>query len=259
MATNGVSNSFDSQRHVSPKPELPPPQLSTRENDQFDQQQTSFAAVLDRRITSRASPAMSLLASNMNKLRDPLAPQSYDPIGGFVIFFDFIVSLPSNIDQCCLVTCLYHPKSGLGEPSQLEPFKCEQYLDEKSTERMGIALIATKQPVPRFVDSLQDHKYRLLNRCPPQQALTVVIEVQTATNKQLPDDELRTTAWTKLPLFDTKNRLLSGRWKVPLKSVPIHHGDSLAVISTLPSVRNQRTSHPIHLFFSMDKLNSTID
>ena len=152
---NGRSNSFDHQRHVSPKPEPPPPQLSTRENDQYDQHQTAFA-VFDRRITSRASPAMSLLASNMNKLRDPLAPQSYDPIGGFVIFFDFIVSLPSTIDQCCLVTCLYHPKSGLGEPSQLEPFKCEQYADEKNREQMGIALIATKQPVPRFVYSLRD-------------------------------------------------------------------------------------------------------
>ena len=102
----------------------------------------------------------------------------------------------------------------------------------------------------------------IIYRCPPQQALTVVIEVQTATNKQLPDDELRTTAWTKLPLFDTKNRLLSGRWKVPLKAVPIHHSDSLAVISTLPSVRihQENPSFPPNTsLFSMDKLNYTID
>ena len=76
----------------------------------------------------------------------------------------------------------------------------------------------------------------IICRCPPQQALTVVIEVQTATANQS-ENELRTTAWTKLPLFDTKNRLLSGRWKVPLKATPIHHSESLAVISTLPTVR----------------------
>ncbi len=73
-------------------------------------------------------------------------------------------------------------------------------------------------------------------RCPPQQALTIVIEIQTSTNKQPTDEELRTNAWTKLPLFDNKNRLLSGRWKVPLKALPIHHTDSLAVIDTLPTV-----------------------
>jgi hypothetical protein len=95
---------------------------------------------------------MSLLASNMNRLRDPLAPQPYDPIGGFIIFFDFIFNLPPTTDQCCLVTCLYHPKSGLGEPSQLEPFKCEPYIDEKTGQKMSVALIATKQPVPRFVN-----------------------------------------------------------------------------------------------------------
>lgn len=145
MATNGMVNSINHQRHVSPIPD-PPPQPSARDNDH----QTSLP-IYDKRFTSRASPAMSLLASNMNKLRDPLAPQSYDPIGGFVIFFDFVASLPVTIDQCSLVTCLYHPKSGLGEPSQLEPYKCEQYVDEKNSERMSIALIATKQPVPRFV------------------------------------------------------------------------------------------------------------
>ncbi len=159
MATNGMSNSTNHQPYVSPKsdpppPPPPPPQLTARDSDQFDQRQSyphTSLPIYDKRITSRASPAMSLLASNMNKLRDPLAPQSYDPIGGFVIFFDFVASLPATIDQCSLVTCLYHPKSGLGEPSELEPFKCEQYMDERNGERMSIALIATKQPVPRFV------------------------------------------------------------------------------------------------------------
>ena len=73
-------------------------------------------------------------------------------------------------------------------------------------------------------------------RCPPQQALTVVIEIQTSSNKQTVDEELKTNAWTKLPLFDNKNRLLSGRWKVPLKALPIHHTESLAIIDKLPTV-----------------------
>ena len=158
MATNGMSKSIDNHRPLSSKTDpYPQSQPSVRDhdnNDQIDQRQNHHQTalpLLDKRVTSRASPAMSLLNSNMNKLRDPLAPQPYDPIGGFIIFFDFIVNLPSTIEQCCLITCLYHPKSGLGEPSQLEIFRCEQYNDENNGERMSIALIATKQPVPRFV------------------------------------------------------------------------------------------------------------
>jgi hypothetical protein len=63
-----------------------------------------------------------------------------------------------------------------------------------------------------------------------------VIEIQTTSSKQPTDEELRTNAWTKLPLFDNKNRLLSGRWKVPLKALPIHHTENLAMIDTLPTV-----------------------
>ena len=144
-------------RQPLPPPPPPPPQESARDDDQFEQHtnfhQPSLPLLDSKRLTSRASPAMSLLTSNMNRLRDPLAAHSYDPIGGFVIFFDFFVNLPLNIDQCCLISCLCHPKSGLGEPSQLEPIQCEQYVDERTGERMKTALIAMKQPVPRFVRS----------------------------------------------------------------------------------------------------------
>ncbi len=47
---------------------------------------------------------------------------------------------------------------------------------------------------------------------------------------------LHTNAWAKLPLFDHRNRLLSGRWKVPLKALPIQQNENLRTINTLPSV-----------------------
>ncbi|CAF4427035.1 unnamed protein product, partial [Adineta steineri] len=122
----------------------------------------------DKRLTPRQSPAINLLDSNMYRLHVTLAPQSYNPTGGFIIFFDFIINMPSTVQQCRLVTSLHHPKSGLGEPSLLEPVKCNQFVDERTGENMRIALIATKQPVLR---------------CPPHQALTVIIEVQTSTDK----------------------------------------------------------------------------
>ena len=191
-------------------------------------------ATLDKRLTPRESPAMNLLMSN--RLRDSLAPQMYDPTHGFVIFFDFILNLPRNIEFCLLVTCLHHPKSGLGDPSHLEPAKCQQYMDERTGEQMQMAMIAMKQPVPRSSHSMKFTRERLSRsnfRCPPQQALTVVLELQTS-NKNA-NDLFKTEGWIKFPLFDQKNRVLSGRWKVPLKAPPVLHDESLAAIRTMPS------------------------
>ena len=74
-------------------------------------------------------------------------------------------------------------------------------------------------------------------RCPPQSALTIIVEVQT-TNSQAQNEFFHTSAWIKIPLFDHKNRLLNGRWKLPLNKLPIRHDEDLAVISTLPTVCN---------------------
>ena len=96
-------------------------------------------------------------------------------------------------------------------------------------------------------------------RCPPQQALTIVLELQTTNKKQKPSfEDLKTEAWVKLPLFDPKNRLISGRWKVPLKALPIKHDESLAVISTLPSVSDtieEREKTSLSLQFNRAELH----
>lgn len=124
------------------------------DSDIFDQQQRQYyqstLPPLDRRITSHVTQSMNNLNPNTSQLRDPLGPQPYDPIGGFVVFFDFIIKLPSTIDQCRLISCLNHPDSGLGEPSQLRVIQTDLYGDEATGERMSSIIIATKQPVPRY-------------------------------------------------------------------------------------------------------------
>ncbi|CAM4854625.1 unnamed protein product [Rotaria socialis] len=190
-------------------------------NDKYNQpkdNQQKALSTFDKHVTSRSSPALSLLAANMNPLRNSLGPQAYDPSMGFVIFFDFILCLPSKIEICTLIASIHHPKSGLGVPSPLPPLSCEDYLDDKTSERFRVAIVATKQPIPS---------------CPPQQALTIVIEVQTSMNKKASVDELETNAWTKFALFDSKNRLSSGRWKVPLKRLPVSYHEHLGVIRNL--------------------------
>jgi hypothetical protein len=136
-----------------------------------------------------------------------------------VIFIDFITYLDASYGCARVVTCLHHPKSGLGEPSVLPIVTCESYGGDNG-RRISVALISTKQPVPR---------------CPPQQALTILLELQMAY-KDMSETRLKSCAWCKIPLFDTKNRLLSGRWKSKLKMLPIRSDVGLNVIETFPDV-----------------------
>ncbi|CAF1037877.1 unnamed protein product, partial [Didymodactylos carnosus] len=165
--------------------------------------------------TTSVSPTMSLLSSDISELAERLP---FKLVGGFVIFFDFIYDMKPSTELCKLVICLHHPKSGLGEPSQLQSFRCNSFVDQNG-QKTNVALIATKQPVPR---------------CSPEQALTIVIEVQTA-NYPSYYTQLQTTSWAKIPLFDRNNRLLNGRWKVPMRSLPMQCDASLAIINTLPT------------------------
>lgn len=101
-------------------------------------------------------------------------------------------------------------------------------------------------------------------RCPPQQALTVLVELQMALKDQN-ETKLKSCAWSKIQLFDTKNRLLSGRWKLSVKNLPIKSDASINTLDSFSSVS-------IHLFIvkfskiinffsikSLAQLNFTID
>lgn len=111
-------------------------------------------------LDQRNPPArpMDFVSTNLNNQVDLFEIQPYDPVTGFVMFYDFILNFPANIDQCRLIVCLLHPQSGLGVPSHLTPSKCDSFIDETTGERTAAALIATKQPVPRFVSI----EYKLL-------------------------------------------------------------------------------------------------
>jgi hypothetical protein len=56
------------------------------------------------------------------------------------------------------------------------------------------------------------------------------------TVKDNRETRLKSCAWTKIPLFDSKNRLLSGRWKVNLKMLPIKSDANINVLDSLPEV-----------------------
>ncbi len=130
-----------------------------------------------------------------------------------------ITNLKADCTCCRVVTCLHHPKTGLGEPSILPFVNCETYVQD---QRMStVALISTKQPVPQ---------------CLPQHLLTLLIEVQLAID-DVDESKLRSCAWIKIPLFNSKNYLLEGRWRMHLKRLPIVSHINLEHLNRLPNVR----------------------
>lgn len=137
-----------------------------------------------------------------------------------MIFIDFITNLDQIYGCARVITCLHHPKSGLGEPSVLPIVNCETYVENGM--KSSVVLVSTKQPVPR---------------CPPQQALTILIELQMALRDHN-ETKLKSCAWTKIPLFDGKNRLLSGRWRAPLKILPIKSDLPINSLNSIPDVNH---------------------
>ena len=137
-----------------------------------------------------------------------------------MLFVDFATNLESANLNARIITCLHHPKSGLGEPSVLPIVDTEVFAPFSKSS--SIALISTKQPVPR---------------CPAQQSLSILLELQLATKENRSyDAKLKSCAWNKIPLFDSKGRLLSGRWKTKFKMLPIKSDTTLEAMHQLQDV-----------------------
>ena len=60
-------------------------------------------------------------------------------------------------------------------------------------------------------------------RCPPEADLGIVVELQASGGPASEHDRhsLITRAWTKVPLFDNVGKLIAGRFRIPLRNVPI--------------------------------------
>ncbi|CAD5123733.1 DgyrCDS12050 [Dimorphilus gyrociliatus] len=125
-----------------------------------------------------------------------LQPSLYDPNSGFTIFYDFISGLPSIVVQVRLLSALYLTQHLYSTPTTLP-------LIPAGFDRIAnVALIAATQPVPN---------------CKASTDLSLIVEVQVSEG----GGGLVNRAWCKVLLFDSSQRLQSGRWKVPLRIVPV--------------------------------------
>ncbi|KAM9324631.1 coiled-coil domain-containing protein 17 [Gastrophryne carolinensis] len=158
---------------------------------------------------------------------DALGPAPYDPVAGFVIFYDFIMGVEPSFQKVRLLSGLYSNGHRMGQPSSLPDAVCEMWNSPQhlnSAPRGNIAMLSSRQPIPRVR---------------PSSSISLVMELQAAGGFNTYGQEIQhlsSFGWTKLDLFDSHNQVLSGRWKLPVRALPLRPGLSSGQLNTVPQV-----------------------
>ncbi|XP_031825072.1 coiled-coil domain-containing protein 17 [Sarcophilus harrisii] len=146
-----------------------------------------------------------------------LGPAPYDPGAGFAVFYDFLLGLEPAWSQVRLVTALARAGRESGGTA-LPPRPCLPLPPDPGAPLGRCAVLAARQPVPRL---------------PPSAAVTLVAELQ-AWGLWDGGREPRPQAWASLPLFDRERRVLSGRWRLPLRALPRAPGLGPRQLNAIP-------------------------
>ena len=77
-----------------------------------------------------------------------------------------------------------------------------------------------------------------ISSCQPDTGLSVIIALQAASSNYSNQRALIDKAWCKLDLFDQQLRLVSGRWRLPARMLPIK---STMLTHDMNSVQQVRT------------------
>ncbi|XP_061488740.1 coiled-coil domain-containing protein 17 [Rhineura floridana] len=158
---------------------------------------------------------------------DALGPAPYDPASGFVIFYDFLLGLDPTFYQVCLVSGLYRNGQALGKSTPLPIVSSDmgQYPQYMTDGQRGCcAILAARQPVPRVL---------------PSTTITLITELQASGGFDAYGLEIQNLAprgWAKINIFDHLHQVMSGRWKVPIRVLPVKPGLTTEQLNGVPQV-----------------------
>uniref|UniRef100_A0A8C6CTQ9 Coiled-coil domain containing 17 n=1 Tax=Moschus moschiferus TaxID=68415 RepID=A0A8C6CTQ9_MOSMO len=150
---------------------------------------------------------------------DVLGPAPYNPGAGLVIFYDFLRGLEASWVWVQLMTGLARDGQESGGTTALPPALCLPPPPAPGPTG-NCAILASKQPVPRL---------------PPSPSVALVCELQAWQGlawAKAPQPK----AWASLVLFDQNQRLLSGRWRLPLRALPLDLSLSPGQLNGIPQV-----------------------
>ncbi|KAM4722943.1 LOW QUALITY PROTEIN: coiled-coil domain-containing protein 17 [Rhinophrynus dorsalis] len=181
-------------------------------------------AIMMGGVNSMRPPSPSTNRHIMEPL-DALGPAPYDPVAGFVIFYDFLLGLEPTYQKVRLLSGLYSNGHRMGQTTSLPDVLCEMWQSSPhlaNAPRGNIAMLSAKQPIPRVR---------------PAASVALVMELQAAGGfspygQEVP--HLSSAGWAKLDLFDQHNQVLSGRWKLPVRALPLRPGLTTGQLNTVP-------------------------
>ncbi|KAM9689242.1 coiled-coil domain-containing protein 17 [Trichechus inunguis] len=148
---------------------------------------------------------------------DVLGPAPYDPGAGLVIFYDFLRGLEASWIWVQLMTGLARDGQDTGGTMVLPPAICLPPPPAPGPTG-NCAILASRQPVPRL---------------PPSPSVSLICKLQAwqgLTWARTPQPK----AWASLVLFNRDQRVLSGRWRLPLRSFPLDSSLSLGQLNGIP-------------------------
>lgn len=141
------------------------------------------------------------------------------PRAGFVIFYDFLRGLEASWVWVQLMTGLARDGQESGGTTALPPALCLPPPPAPGPTG-NCAILASKQLVPRLLPS-------------PSVALVCELRAwQGLAWVKAPQPK----AWASLVLFDQNQRLLSGRWRLPLRALPLDPSLSPGQLNGIPQV-----------------------
>eukprot|EP00079_Xenopus_tropicalis_P039383 XP_017953154.1 PREDICTED: coiled-coil domain-containing protein 17-like isoform X2 [Xenopus tropicalis] len=154
-----------------------------------------------------------------------LEPAPYDPISGFVVFYDFLLGLDPSYRVCRLAVSLCSGGLEVGSSSSLPPVYCGAALSTfHDNKRQNTAVLATKQAVPRLR---------------PSPTTSLIMELQASGGYDPYGHEvsqLIPRGWVKIDIFDQQNRVISGQWKVPIRILPVKPSLTTGALNAVPQL-----------------------
>ncbi|ETE69642.1 Coiled-coil domain-containing protein 17, partial [Ophiophagus hannah] len=170
----------------------------------------------DPTILTRNMDPMGSSATRTNQYfldpSDTLGPAPYDPVSGFVIFYDFLLGLDPMFYHVRLVSGLYRNGQQLGKPTPLPIVSSDMGHSPQSLmdrQRACCAILAARQPVPRIL---------------PSTSISLLAELQASGGFDVYGQEIQNLSprgWAKMNIFDHLHQVMSGHWKVPIRVLPV--------------------------------------